>query len=121
MNLTRLLKPLVRDTGVIGGVTVGLVYGLTHSGAVIVGLAGLGILCIGVGGGTTGHGGTSGFAALGRTGHDESSEVRNMTRHMELWPGVSSDMPVRVRLLFYGLGLLFWSLTVLGLFSSRLH
>ncbi|WP_076145491.1 hypothetical protein [Natrinema saccharevitans] len=121
MNLTRLLKPLARDTGMIGGVTVGLAYGLTHSGAVILGLAGLGILCIAVGGGTTGHGGTSGFAAADRIGHDESSEASMMTEHLESWPGVSSDIPVRVRLLFYGLGLLFWSLTVLGLFASRLH
>ncbi|OVE84556.1 hypothetical protein B2G88_09135 [Natronolimnobius baerhuensis] len=121
MDLTQLLKPLARDTGVIGGGTVGLAYGLTHSGVVILGLAGLGIFCMALGGGTTGHGGTSGVAPMGRIGHDEGSEVRKMTEHMEFWPGVSSDIPVRARLLFYGFGLLFWSITVLGLFSSRLH
>lgn len=115
MNLTRLLKPLATDTGVFGAVTVGLVYGLTHSGALILGLAGLGVLCIALGGGTAGQ------VPSGGAGYAEDSGLGMMVEDMGIWPGSSSDIPVRVRLLFYGLGLLLWSLTVLGLFSSRLH
>jgi len=121
MGLTRLLKPLVRDAVVVGGVTVAVAYAFTHSGAVILGLAGLGLLCMGIGGGATGSGGTSGMGSMEQIGNDQGNEARMMTEHMEYWPGISSDMPVRMRLLFYGLGLLFWSLTVLGLFSSGLH
>jgi len=57
MDLTRLLKPLAWYAGVIGGVTVGLAYGLTRSWVVLVALAGLGLLYIVLGGGSTGYGG----------------------------------------------------------------
>lgn len=51
----------------------------------------------------------------------EDSGVGMMADDSGVWSGMSSDTSVRVRLLFYGPGLLLWSCTVLGLFSSRLQ
>lgn len=103
------------DTGILGLVTVGLVSGLTRSGALVLLTAGVGVLCIALGGGTAGRVGAGG------TGYAEDTGLEMMVEDMDIWPGASSDVPVRARLVFYGLGLVAWSLTVLGLFGSSLR
>ncbi|ADD07009.1 uncharacterized protein Nmag_3459 [Natrialba magadii ATCC 43099] len=115
MNLRRLVKPLVMDTCVLGVLTVALVYGLTRSGLLIVGLAGLGIICIAVGGGTAGQ------VTSGQSGYGEYGEVGTPVDDTGIWSGVSPDAPFQVRLFFYGVGLVLWSLIVLRLFSSNLQ
>ncbi|ELY88302.1 hypothetical protein [Natrialba taiwanensis] len=115
MDLTRLLKPLVMDTGVLGLLTVGLVYALTYSGPFILGLAALGVLLVALGGGAAAQ------APAGGSGYNDDSGLHLMGDDMDIWPGSSPNLSVRVRLLFYGIGLVGWSLIVLGLFSSSLH
>ena len=115
MSLTRVLKPLALNTGVFPLLTVGLAYGLTHSGALILGLAGFGVFCIALGGGTAGQ-----VSAAG-AGFAENTGLGMMVEDMGIWPGSSSDISTRARLLFYGVGLVLWSLVVLGLFSSSLQ
>lgn len=103
------------DTCVLGVVTVAFVYGLTHSGVLILGLAGLGVICIAVGGGTAGQ------VTSGESGYGEYGELGTTVDDTGIWPGVSSDTPFQVRLFFYGIGLVLWSLVVLRLFSSNLQ
>ena len=120
MNLNLLFKELVMDSGVLGLLTVGLVYALTHSGPFIIGLAILGVVLVALGGGAAGQAPAGGMEDANGSGLDM------MDGNMDVWPGpswpgTSPDIPVRVRILFYGIGLVGWSVAALGLFTSSLH
>lgn len=114
MNFRRLAESAVRDTLVSGVLTVGLAYVLTHSGVLMLGLAGVGLLLVALGGGTAGRVPASGAASA------ETRGLSSMVEDMGIW-SASSDVPVRTQLVFYGAGLVLWSLIVLGTFRSSLH
>ena len=114
MNLAPLARPMAVYTGLWAFATVGVAYLATQSGLLMLLLAGAGVLLVVLGAATTGP-----VSAAG-TGNAEAAEIGGTVEGMQLSPG-SSDMPVRERLLFYGLGLLGWSLAVLGVLGSSLR
>ncbi|WP_227355119.1 hypothetical protein [Haladaptatus salinisoli] len=114
MNVTRLWKPLAVYSGLAAVVTVGLVYVATHSGALVLGVAGFGLMLVVLGGAAPGAVSSAGAE------HAESAGLGLMVEDMGLRPG-SSDVPVRALLFLYGLGLFLWSLTVLLTLRSTLR
>ncbi|UPV76508.1 hypothetical protein M0R89_18410 (plasmid) [Halorussus limi] len=115
MSYRRLLRPLALDAGLLGLLTVGGASALTRSGALVLALAGAGVLCIALGGGTAGQVSASGSAFA------ENAGLGAMVDDMGIWPGSGSGVSGRVRLLFYGVGLVTWSVVVLVAFSSHLR
>jgi hypothetical protein len=104
VNWNALLAPTLRYSVVAALVTAGAAYLLFQSGLTLLLLAGSGILLVVLGAGEAGAAPASGF------GMAEDSNMEGLTEGMEMLPGSGSDYSLRAKLLFYGLGLLTWSL-----------
>lgn len=115
MALAKLAKPLALYTGLFGAATVALAYVATHSGLLMLVLAGVGVLLVVLGGAKPGA--VSG-AAIEQSGLAIETEI---SQDIGLMPGPSSDTSVRALLLLYGLGLFGWSLVALLGFQSGLQ
>ena len=111
MNPTDLWKPVLLYTGVLGLLTVGPVYLATYSGVAILALVGTGVLLAALGGGAAGAADGSGVS------HGPSSKSRGgeptEVEATGLLPYTDIGTSFRLNLLFYGLGVLLWSLVVL--------
>ncbi|WP_158055769.1 hypothetical protein [Halorussus halophilus] len=115
MALSKLAKPLALYTGLFGAATVALAYVATHSGLLMLVLAGLGVLLVALGGAQAGAVSGAAIEQSGLSGETELGE------NIGLMPGPSSDTPVRALMLLYGLGLFVWSLVALLAFQSGLQ
>jgi hypothetical protein len=106
MNLTSLWKPFVLYTCLLGLLTVGAVYFATYSGVYMLGLVGAGVLLVALAGGSAS---TMSTGALDHAEdpHQSQSDTTGIAAY------TSTDTPLRINLLFYGVGVLLWSLTVL--------
>lgn len=105
MTLTALWKPFLLYTGLLGLLTVGTVYLATHSLLFILVLTAGGLLIV------VFNGGTAGRTSLG--GAENSDEGGTEFDAAGLLPQTNSGIPLRLTLLFYGLGVFLWSLVVL--------
>lgn len=110
-----LWKPVLLYTCILGLLTVGVVYFATHSGAVMLALAGVGLLFVVLGGGAAGQMGASNVEHAGDKGGAEK-----VASNAGLWTPVSTDTSLRVVLLFYGFGVLLWSLIVVFRYQDTL-
>ncbi len=108
MDWNALLAPVVRYTLVAAAATVGVAYVAFSSGLTLLLLAGAGVLLVVLGAGEAGAAPASGVGAA------EEADVGGVTEGMELLPGSSSDVALRGKLLFYGLGLVGWTLAGLA-------
>lgn len=112
MNLKPLSKPLLIFTCFLALLTVGAVYLATYSGPYMLGLVGVGVFLAALGGGAAGQNG------IGGAGH---SEEREMTAgDTGLWAYTRTDTSFRVNLLFYGSGIVLWSVVVLTTLGDTL-
>lgn len=112
MALTVLWKPVLLYTGLLGLLTVGTIYLTTHSGLFVLVLAAGGLLLVVLNGGTTGR------TSLG--GVEHSDEGGAEFEGAGLIPQTSTDVPLRLTLLFYGLGVFLWSVVVLFTLTGTL-
>ncbi|MFC4449882.1 hypothetical protein [Halorussus aquaticus] len=108
MDWNALLAPALRYTLLAAIATVGVAYFLFSTGLTLLLLAGAGVLLVVLGAGE------AGAAPAAGVGGAESADSGNMAEGMELLPGSSSDYSVRAKLLFYGLGLVVWTLVGLA-------
>ncbi len=108
---TDLWKPILVYTCLLGLLTVGPVYLSTYSAVAILGLAGAGVLLAALGGGAAGAADGSGatHGPSSKTKGGEPTEVEATG----LLPYTDVGTSFRLNLLFYGLGVLLWSLVVL--------
>jgi hypothetical protein len=107
MNLKTLWKPFVLYTGLLGLLTVGAVYYATYSGVYMLGLAGAGVLLVALAGGRASTMST-GSLDNAEDPHQPESDTTGIAAY------TSTDTSIRINLLFYGAGVLLWSLVVLG-------
>lgn len=105
MNIKPLWKPFTLYAGLLGLLTVGTVYLVTHSGL---------LLLVVLGGGTAGPTSASGAE------HADDAVAGMMVEDMGLWPNSYAGSSLRVVLLLYGLGVFLWSLIVLVTLSETL-
>lgn len=105
MTLAALWKPFLLYTGLLGLLTVGTVYLATHSLLFILILTAGGLLIVVLNGGTTGR------TSLG--GAENSDRGETEFDASGLVPQMETDTPLRLTLLFFGLGVFLWSLVVL--------
>ncbi|UPV99686.1 hypothetical protein M0R88_14340 [Halorussus gelatinilyticus] len=108
MDWNALVAPVVSYTLVAAAATVGVAYLVFSSGLTLLLLAGAGVLLVVLGAGEAGAAPASGF------GMAEDSGMGGLTEGMEMLPGSSSDLSVRAKMLFYGLGLVAWTLAGLA-------
>jgi hypothetical protein len=102
-------------TVLAGGVTVGGVYVLSHSGLYILGTAAVGMAFLGLGGGSVGA------VSARATEGTEEAEISQMTSG-SVGAGTATKVgAARLVLVLYGVGLLLWSIIVLTFFRSGLH
>jgi hypothetical protein len=118
MNLETVWKPVLLYTGLLGLLTVGAVYLATYSGVFMLIVAGSGLLLVVLGGGTAGI--VDGSGASNTGGDGQEVVLGGDTDGMDLWPHTNTETSPRHVLLFYGSGLLLWSLTVLSTLSDTL-
>lgn len=111
MPLLRLAKPLALYSGLLGLVTVGAVFLVTHSGldVLLIGGAGLALAFFGLV-----QAAPPGPNAMGGPGMDL------LTEDLGLRPSAYGTLPIRWRLVLYGVGLVGWSLVVLVGFRGAL-
>jgi hypothetical protein len=109
MDWNALVGPFVRYTLLAAAVTVSVAYVAFSTGLTLLLLAGVGVLLVVLGAGEAGAAPASGF------GMAEDSNMEGLTEGMEMLPGSGSDYSLRAKLLFYGLGLLTWSLAGLAI------
>lgn len=109
MDLNALWKPVVLYMGLLGFLTVGALHFATHSGLVVLfGGIGGGLVLVTLSVGTTGPTDGGGF---------ENDEGLDATGG---WLGADTNTQHSLPLLFYGFGLLLWSVTVLVTFYDVL-
>lgn len=106
MDLQRLLRPILLYTGLLGLLTVGAAYLATHSGLVILLVAGVGLLLAVLGGGTASN-------VVDSSGTDAADGGGLEMEATGLSPGTDTATSLRLVLLFYGGGVFLWSLVVL--------
>ncbi|MFC5971176.1 hypothetical protein ACFPYI_07500 [Halomarina salina] len=110
MNLKPLLKPLLLHTGLLALLTVGAVYLATHSGLYMLALAGSGVVLAALGGG-----------AAGQTNFGSNAEEAELVADgTGFFPEAITDGSLRFVLLFYGVGVLVWSIVVLSTLGDTL-
>ena len=114
MRIQTLSKPFLLYTGLLGLLTVSLVYLITHSGFLMLGLAGLGLFLFVLGGATVGPMSASGVE------HAEDAGAGLMVEDTGMWPHTYTQSSLRLILLFYGLGVFLWSLLVLLVLNETL-
>lgn len=105
MTLQALWKPVLLYTGFLGLLTVGTVYLATHSLLFILVLTAGSLLVVVL------NGGTAGRTSLG--GAENSDEGGAEFDATGLLPQTDTDIPLRLTLLLYGLGVFLWCLIVL--------
>lgn len=106
MDLKPLLRPVVLYTCLLGLLTVGTVYLVTHSGLVILVVAGAGLLLAVLGGGTA-------SSVVNSSGTEPADGDGLGMEATGLSSDTSTERSLRLVLLFYGVGVLLWSLVVL--------
>jgi hypothetical protein len=114
MNRKALWKPVLLYSGILGVSTVGAVYLTTRSGVYILGVTGVGVLLVALGGGAAGRTGTSHEGQMSVDWAESDSSLSGLGS--ALTPGIS----LRLTLLFYGLGIVLWSLVVLATLRGTL-
>ncbi len=115
MDIRPITRGLAFYTIIAGAITVGCVYFLTYSGLYTVVAAGVGLLLVILGGAAS--------ITTGPTfveGADEAAISGTMTEENQFHPS-PADFDTRTVLLFYGLGLVLWSVLVLTFFRSGLQ
>ena len=110
MNLKPLLKPVLLYTGLLALPTVGAVYLATHSGLYMLVLAGSGAVLASLGGGAAGS----------MTAHPDAETSDLISDDGGFSPGAVTNTPPRIALVFYGVGVLLWSLVVLSTLGDTL-
>ena len=115
MDVRPIARGLAYYTVIAGALTVGCVYLLTHSGLYTVVTTGVGLLLVVLGGAA---GGTVSGSLV--EGADEAAISGTMAEDMQLRPS-PGDFGTRVVLIFYGVGLVLWSVIVLTVFRSGLR
>lgn len=108
MNWNAVVALVISYTVLAAAATVGVAYLVFSSGLTLLLLAGAGVLLVVLGAGEAGAAPASGV------GMAEDSEMGGLTEGMEMLPWSSSDLSLRVKMLFYGLGLLVWPLAGLA-------
>lgn len=112
MTLQALWKPVLLYTGLLGLLTVGTVYLATHSLLYMLVLTAVSLLVVVL------NGGTAGRTSLG--GAENSDDGDTEFDAAGLVPQMSTEIPLRLTLLFYGLGVFLWSLVVLATLGDTL-
>jgi len=112
MTLTALWKPVLLYTGLLGLLTVGTVYLTTYSGLFILGLAAVGLLLAVLNGGTTSP------TSLGGVENSDEGATEFETTGLVLQS--NTDVPLRLTLLLYGVGVFLWSIVVLFTLTGTL-
>ena len=110
-------------TVIVGGVTIGGVYVLFHSGLYMVIIAAIGLFLAGFGGAWGGRGSaaTVGGASASVEEHTYEKVSEQMAGgYAGLAPSTNASV-ARIVLILYGIGLVFWSILVLTFFRSGLH
>lgn len=115
MNIRGIARIVALYTVIVGGVTVGGVYVLSHSGLYIVVVAAAGLFLVGLGGGSVGA-----VSASTAGGTEEAEISQMMDRNLGLGPS-TKGFGARLVLILYGIGLVFWSIIVLNFFRSGLQ
>ncbi|MFD1514652.1 hypothetical protein [Halomarina rubra] len=110
MNLKPLLKPFLLFTCLLALLTVGAVYVATHSGLYMLVLVGCGVTLVALGSGAAGQT-NSGIRA---------EETEMMADGGGFWPDAITAGSLRLSLLFYGLGVVLWSVVVLAALGDTL-
>ena len=115
MNVKSLWKPFSLYAGLLGLLTVGTIYLVTHSGLFILVLAGMGLLLVVLGGGTA--------SPMSPSGAEHAEQIGGglMIEDTGLWPHSYVTTSLRGILLFYGVGLFLWSLIVLATLGTTLR
>jgi hypothetical protein len=116
MNLKRAGAVTALYTGVLGATTVGVAYIVTRSGAVVLGLAGAGILLFVLGGANGGpvNLGTADTESAGfGTMSEELGVSGEKSRFLPTGTTNPLSAPKNVVMVFYGLGLFLWGLLLL--------
>ncbi|WP_049969916.1 hypothetical protein [Haladaptatus cibarius] len=114
MDIRPIARGLAFYTVLAGAITVGGVYFLTYSGLYTLVVTGVGLLFIVLGGAASGPVGASAV----ETGDAEISGM--MVEDTQLLPS-PGEFGARAILLFYGAGLVLWSVIVLTFFQSGLQ
>jgi hypothetical protein len=112
MSLRALWKPVLLYTGLLGLLTVGTVYLATHSLLYMLVLTAGGLLIVVL------NGGTAGRTSLG--GAENADRGEEEFEAAGLVPQLHTDVPTRLVLLLYGLGVFLWSIVVLGTLRDTL-
>ncbi len=121
MDIRLLAKGVAFYTVVMGAITVGFVYSVTHSGLYMVGAAGIGVLLAvlgGASGGTVSAGGAGGAPYVGGGGEGGLSEM--MLKDIQTGP-ITGKFGSGLILVLFGFGLVLWSSVVLVFFQSGLQ
>jgi hypothetical protein len=120
MDWSALLAPIVRYTLLAALATVGAAYLAFSSGPALLLLAGAGVILVVLGAAEAGPAPASGVEGTesGDVGSLDSGGMGAVEEGMQLVPGVGPDTgahySLRAKLLFYGLGLLVWSIAGLA-------
>ena len=102
MDWHALAALLLRYTLLGAVLTVGVAYFAFSSGPTLLLLAGAGVLLVVLGAGEAG--------ATPAAGVEAAEDAEMSTEGMQLVPGSGANYSLRVKLLFYGIGLVIWPL-----------
>ncbi|WP_084186449.1 hypothetical protein [Haladaptatus litoreus] len=114
MNTHGLARATIFYTGIAGALTVGCLYLVAHSGLYMLIAMGAGILLVVLGGAA------SGPVSASAVGEAEGAGLSGVTEGMQLQPSME-NFNTRAVLIFYGVGLILWSIVVLTVFRSGLQ
>ncbi len=114
MNTRLVARGLAFYTAIAGFITVGCIYLLTHSGLYTIVATVVGLLLVVLGGAQSGP--VSASAVEGA----ENAEMGLIAEDMPLRPS-PGEFGIRSVLIFYGLGLVLWSVIVLTAFRTGFH